>query len=109
MKDRSSDVSMERIVAWNPEAVFIWGSAKYGPGDVLRNPQWRHTSAARNSRVYKAPKWSAWSPRFALIALWSAMKTYPESFRGVSFERIADDFCRSVYNIPYRSLSRIES
>ncbi|MCG2813146.1 MAG: ABC transporter substrate-binding protein, partial [Thermodesulfovibrionales bacterium] len=73
------------------------------------NPQWRHVSAAKNSRVYKAPKWSTWSPRLAIVALWMAMKTYPEYFVDINLEKAADDFYREVYGIPYRKVERIEN
>ncbi|MFB3925825.1 MAG: ABC transporter substrate-binding protein [Syntrophales bacterium] len=106
-QERSADVSMERIVAWNPEIVFIWGSAKYGSEDLLGSPQWRHIDAIRNRRVYKAPRWGTWSPRLAVVALWMAMRTYPEQFRDVNFEKAADDFIRAVYGISYRSINRI--
>jgi iron complex transport system substrate-binding protein len=108
LRERSLDVSMERIVAWNPNVIFIWGSAKYGPDDLLGSSQWRYVDAVRKTRVYKAPKWGTWSPRLAVVALWMAMKTYPERFRDVNFEKTADDFYQSVYGIPYRSVSRIE-
>ena len=108
IKERSADVSVERLIAWNPETVFIWGSAKYTAGDLLTSPQWRHVAAARTGRIYKAPRWSTWSPRLAVIALWMAMKTYPEYFRDMDFEKTAEDFYQSVYGIPYRSVIRIE-
>lgn len=107
-RQRSVEVSMERIVAWNPEAVFIWGSAKYGPDDLLGSARWRHIAAIRQSGVYKAPTWSTWSPRLAVLALWMAMKTYPERFRDVNFEKTADDFYRTVFGIPYGRVNRIE-
>jgi iron complex transport system substrate-binding protein len=107
-QERSADVSMERIVAWNPEVVFIWGGARFVPGDLLGSPQWRHVDAVRKGRVHKAPKWGTWSPRLAVIALWMAMKTYPDQFRDVDFDKAADNFYRSVYGIPYGKASRID-
>ena len=38
IRDRSADVSMERIVAWNPEVIFIWGSAKIRRSRFAREP-----------------------------------------------------------------------
>jgi iron complex transport system substrate-binding protein len=108
LMERSLDVSMERIVAWNPDVIFIWGGAKYNSADLLGSSQWRHVAAIRKGRVYKAPKWSTWSPRLAVVALWLAMKTYPDEFRDVNFEKTADDFYRAVYGISYRSVNRIE-
>ncbi|MEN6373769.1 MAG: ABC transporter substrate-binding protein [Smithella sp.] len=107
LKERSLDVSMERVVAWNPDVVFIWGGAKYNAGDLLGNSQWRHVAAIRKKQVYKAPQWGTWSPRLAVVALWMAMKTYPDEFRDVNFVKTADDFYQAVYGISYRSVNRI--
>ena len=108
IQERSADVSMERIVAWNPDVVFIWGSAKFGVEDLIGSPRWRHVDAVRKSAVYRAPKWSTWSPRLAVVALWMAMKTYPEVYRDIDFRKTADDFYRTVYGVPYGSVSQIE-
>lgn len=104
---RTADVPLERIAAWNPDLVFIWGNARYGPADILANPQWRHVNAVKNRAVYKAPKWSTWSPRIAPIALWIASKAYPERFRDVNVDSAIDDFYRKVYGIPYGKVTRI--
>ncbi|MGB5156941.1 ABC transporter substrate-binding protein [Desulfobacterium sp. N47] len=108
VRDRSADVPIERIVAWNPDVIFIWGSAKYGADDILGNSQWRYVSAVKTGRVFKAPKWSTWSPRLAVIALWMAANIYPEDLRDVYLEKTAENFYRSVYGISYRSVNRIE-
>jgi iron complex transport system substrate-binding protein len=109
LKERSSDVSIERIIGWNPDVVFIWGSAKYNAEDLSGSPQWRHVNAVKNGKVYKAPRWSTWSPRLAIIALWMAMKTYPDQFRDVDLEKTAENFYQSVYGVSYRSVNRIEN
>jgi len=107
INQRSADVSLEKIAAWNPDIIFIWGSARYGAADILGNPQWRHVSAVKNRAVYKAPKWSTWSPRLAPIALWMASKAYPERFRDVNVDKVIDNFYRKVYGIPYGKVNRI--
>ena len=87
-----SEVSMERILAWDPEVVFIWGYAKYGPETLLNSPQWRTVNAVRNGRVYKAPATDTWSPLVVMLALWMAQKTYPERFGDISFDKAYRDF-----------------
>jgi len=104
---RTADVPLERIAAWNPELVFIWGNARYGAADILGNPQWRHVRAVKERAVFKAPRWSVWSPRIAPIALWMASRAYPERFRDVSIEKTIDGFYRKVYGIPYGKVTRI--
>jgi len=105
---RNADVPMERIIAWNPDIIFIWGNASYTAKSILKSSQWRFIEAVKEGKVYKAPEWSTWSPRLAPIALWMAMKTYPEYFCDINFEKIIDDFYRKVFGIPYRMVKKIE-
>ena len=106
IKQRNADIPMEKIIAWNPEFIFIWGHAKYNAHDILTNPQWRSVKAVRSGKVFKAPEWSTWSPRLAPVALWMAMKTYPELFTDINLERMTDDFYRKVFNIPYEKVKK---
>jgi iron complex transport system substrate-binding protein len=107
IQERNADVSIEQIIAWNPDVIFIWGNAKYTAADILNNPQWRFISAVRNGRVYKAPTWSTWSPRVAPVALWMAARTYPELFRDVYLDKVIDKFFRKVYGFPYSRVNKI--
>lgn len=104
----STSVSIERIISWNPDIIFIWGFARYGVDDILRSRQWRSIKAVQEGRVYKAPRWSSWSPRVAPVVLWIASKIYPQSFAQQDPEKMIDDFYREVFGIPYEKVKRIE-
>jgi iron complex transport system substrate-binding protein len=104
----NSDVSIEQIIAWNPDVIFIWGHAGYTAESILESAQWRRVRAVMEHRVYKAPQWSNWSPGVATVVLWMAVKTYPDSFKDVNFELVCDGFYREVYGIPFEKVSRIE-
>jgi iron complex transport system substrate-binding protein len=105
---RNADVSIERIIAWDPEVIFIWGNARYTCGKILHHPQWRFIKAVKNGQIYKTPEWSTWSPRVAPVALWMAMKCYPDQFRDINLEEVTDDFYRKIFGIPYRLVKRFE-
>jgi len=105
---RSSEVTLEQVVAWNPDVIYIWGNARYTASDLINNPQWRHIKAIRNHEVYKERKWGTWSPRLAPIALWMAATAYPERFRDIDLTRTIDRFYRDVYGIPYAKVTQIE-
>jgi len=100
-QQRNADVSIEKIIAWNPDVIFIWGNAKYSAEDIMNNPQWRFVKAVKNRRVYKAPEWSTWSPRLAPVVLWMASKTYPVLFQDVNITKETDAFFRKVFGIPF--------
>jgi iron complex transport system substrate-binding protein len=102
IQQQSTEVSLEQLVIWNPEVIFIWPSAGYTEQDILNNPQWRHIRAVRDGRVYKLPKESTWSPRLALAALWMAKKAYPEEYRDIDYAAMADGFYRKLFHIPYQ-------
>jgi iron complex transport system substrate-binding protein len=101
----TADVSMETIVRWNPEVIFIWGSAGYSVEWLLENSQWRHIQAVKQRMVYKLPSWSGWSPRFSLVVLWMAKKLYPEHFQDIDFETFADSFYRKIFGISYSKVA----
>ena len=105
---RNVDVSLEQIVRWNPDVIFIWSGAPYTASDILHNPQWRTIRAVRNGRVYKTPKWSTWSPRLAPTALWMEVRTYPATFQDVDLNAQVDRFYREVYGVSYSKVNQIE-
>lgn len=109
INQRSSEVSLERIISWNPDIIFIWGNARYSAKDLVGNPQWRHIRAIRRQHVYKAPKWGTWSPRLAPMALWMAATAYPEKFRDINVPEVVDQFYRDLYGIPYAKVNRVET
>jgi iron complex transport system substrate-binding protein len=108
IKERNADVSIERIIQWNPDVIFIWGSAGYDENWLYGNSQWKYVKAVREKRVYKLPRWSTWSPRLAPIALYMAMRVYPEYFRDINFEKVAEDFYKKVFGISYYKVKYYE-
>lgn len=108
INQRSAEVSLERIVSWNPDLIYIWGNARYSAADLSNNPQWRHIKAIKERQVHKSPKWGTWSPRLAPIALWMAATAYPDRFRDIDVNKTIDSFFRDVYGIPYAKVTQIE-
>jgi iron complex transport system substrate-binding protein len=106
--ERSADVSLEKIISWNPDLIYIWGNARYSATDLIKNQQWRHINAIKKANVHKAPKWGTWSPRLAPITLWMAATAYPERFKDIDVTKTIDRFYRDVYGIPYAKVKQIE-
>jgi len=80
-------VSVERIVIWDPEVIFIWGNARYDEKTILQDSRLATLAAVKERRVYKLPPWSTWSPRSVLLALWMAKRLHPERIDQASYER----------------------
>lgn len=106
--ERHAEVSLEQIVVWNPDIIFIWGNAGYSARSILDNPQWRFIRAVKEARIYKTPKWSSWSPRLAPMALWMAKKTYPEHFEDIHAGKVTDEFFITVFGIPYSQVKQFD-
>ena len=109
VEQRNIEVSLEQILRWNPEVLFIWGGSRTGAAELLANPQWRHVRAVQDRAVFKAPPWSTWSPRLAPVALWMAASAYPDAFAGTEVAKRIDRFYRDVYGIPYEKVRPIEN
>jgi len=108
IKERNVEVSVEKILVWNPDVIFIWGNAGYNENWLFENLQWKHIKAVKMRQVYKLPDWSTWSPRVALVALYMAIKAYPEYFKDIDFEKIADNFYRKIFGISYYYVKEYE-
>ncbi|MGB9711270.1 MAG: ABC transporter substrate-binding protein [Thermodesulfovibrio sp.] len=108
INQRNMDISIEKIIQWNPDVIFIWGGAGYNESWLYNNSQWRFVKAVKEHKVYKLPKWSTWSPRLAPIALYMAIKLYPEAFKDINFEKLADNFYRKVFGISYYKVRQYE-
>jgi len=93
--------SLETIIKLDPDVIFIWGAAPFGPSDLIDNPQWSYVKAIKEKQVYKLEALTTFSPRHVIDMLYMAMKIYPDYFKDVSFEKTADDFFKKVFGISY--------
>jgi len=100
IQTKHPEVSMESIVSWNPDVIFIWGSALYGPEELLSGPQWKGIKAVRDGKVFKAPALTTWSPTICSLALWMAWKTYPEYFDRTEISENVLRFNQKCFGIP---------
>ncbi|HOJ52479.1 MAG TPA: helical backbone metal receptor [Syntrophales bacterium] len=102
IRERYGEVPVETIVGWNPDVIFIWGHARYGPEAILHDGRWESVRAVREARVYRLPPWATCSPRVYLLGLWMAMKIYPEHYRDIDFPRVKNDFYERVFGLTVR-------
>jgi iron complex transport system substrate-binding protein len=100
IKTRNPEVSMESIVGWDPDVIFIWASARYGPAELLNNSQWKSVKAVRDGRVFKAPNLTTWAPTICTMAQWMAWKTYPEYFDRKELEESVKRFNIKCFGVP---------
>lgn len=86
------NASMEEILAWNPDVVFLSAFSAYLPSQMISDSAvpghaWSATNAAKNNAIFKFPvglfNWYALSPDAALSLRWQAACSYPELFQDV--------------------------
>ena len=107
INERNRDVSIERIIGWNPEVIFIWGNAKYSSKDIIKDVRLKNVTAIKAGQVFKAPDWSTWSPRLAPISLWMAKRVYPEAFQDLDSDEFFKRYFDKVFHVKYENLRQI--
>jgi len=100
--------SLETLIKLNPDVIFIWGAAPFSSLDLINNPQWNYIKAVKERKVYKLSALTTFSPRHVIDMLHIAMKVYPEEFRDIDFEKIADNFYRKVFGVSYYKVKQYE-
>jgi iron complex transport system substrate-binding protein len=99
-------VTLEQILAWDPDDVFIISYWK-NPQDVVRgmryDPTWKQLKAMKAGRVHAFAgdfcSWDQPSPRWILGLAWMAQKLYPERFAEMNIIAIAEEFYRVAYGL----------
>ena len=94
-----ADVNIENIIKENPKIVFLWWLSPLSVDDVLNNPLLSHLDAIKNKQVYKLPAFDIAGPRTPLIALFIAMKAYPDRFRDVDWDEVVKKYYKDVFNL----------
>jgi iron complex transport system substrate-binding protein len=107
MEGLSREVSMEDLVAWNPDVIIATDPAMRDK--ILHSDQWKNISAVKNNRVHLNPKgvylWSVRSAEEALQVLWAAKVIQPGLFADLDL----DEEVRKFYKIYYHyNLTRDE-
>lgn len=92
-----ADVSPEQVALWNPDVIFLGSKLDtYGVAEIYKNSQFTSVKAIRDHRVYVFPSNIGWwdfpAPHCVLGVVWTAKTLYPERFRDIDMQALADDF-----------------
>jgi iron complex transport system substrate-binding protein len=89
-----ANVSMEQVLAWNPEVIVTTDPAFHG--SVWKDARWSRVAAVQNGRVYLSPQhpfgWFDFPPGpNRVVGLhWLANILYPETFKDDLRKRVSD-------------------
>lgn len=99
-------VSMEQILAWNPQVIFVQDRYPQVINEINQQPVWQTVDAVKNHRVYLMPEYAkAWGypmpEAMALGELWMAKKLYPQKFGDIDMQQQADSWYQRFYRTHY--------
>ncbi|MBR6332543.1 MAG: ABC transporter substrate-binding protein, partial [Dehalococcoidales bacterium] len=97
-------VSMEQIMQWNPDYIFITTFTTCQPDDLYNNKlegqDWSGIKAVQDGHVYKDPlgiyRWFTPTSDSALMLKWIASKTYPDLYK-YDMEKEVRDYYKTFY------------
>ncbi len=84
LESNMQEVTIEQIIAWNPDIIIVGGSAGT-PEDVLNDANWASIAAVKNGAVYQNPSgaflWDRYGAEEALQVQWAAKTIQPDLFK----------------------------
>jgi iron complex transport system substrate-binding protein len=101
VKGEFADVSIEQIIAWNPEVIWIPEYAGYTVESLLNDVKWSSIKAVKNKAVYKFPSalepWDYPTSSASLGLYWGLYNLHPEVFTKADLLKKTDEYYQLVY------------
>lgn len=99
-------VTMEQVLAWNPDAVIVQDRYAAIAQQIEADPAWSPIRAVVNRRITVTPEyvkpWGNPTPEsMALGEAWMAKALHPELFADIDLTARADAFYRRFYGMAY--------
>jgi iron complex transport system substrate-binding protein len=92
-------VSMEDILLWDPEYIFV--GRLYSPDLVLKDKRWQDVRAVKEGKVYQDPEgvffWDG-SSEGVLLMEFMAKNIHPELFQDMDMKKEIQDYYARFYN-----------
>ncbi|WP_034602982.1 ABC transporter substrate-binding protein [Maridesulfovibrio frigidus] len=101
------EVSMEDVLRWNPEVIFVQWRHRKVAKDLTTDPIWKQINAVKNNKVFICPEyvkpWGHALPEsMALGELWMAKTLYPEKFKDVDLSALVQSYYKEFYGVSYK-------
>ncbi len=97
--DATGDISVEQVMAWNPDVIITQGGN--GTADLLGDARIQDMNAIKTNQVYECPIGGFWwdrpSPESTLGFLWLAKTLYPEYTKDIDLKKETKDFFKEFY------------
>jgi len=98
---------MEQVIAWNPQVIFVQNRYPSVVNEIKNAPEWQAIDAVKNGRVYLMPDYAkAWGypmpEAMGLGEVWMAKKLYPEKFKDVDMQNLANNWYQRFYRTTWQ-------
>jgi iron complex transport system substrate-binding protein len=94
------DVSMEQIIAWNPDVIVVGGLTS--PDAIKTDSRWQEIKAVKEKKIYTAPEgvfiWGHGSSEVFLFVMYLAKILHPDKFRELNLEQEVKDYYAQFYH-----------
>lgn len=98
-----TNISVEQLINYNPEVIYVVGYAKYTVDDVLKDSRLKGIKAIDNKKVYRFPStlepWDYPTPSSILGVLWIVNNLHPDIYSTDEFKKDAKGFYKKFYNL----------
>lgn len=99
-------VSMEEVLTWNPEIIYVSNMGDIEPDDLYNNTiegqDWSQIDAVKNKKVYKTPvgiiRWDAPCTETPLFMKWMGQIQHPELFNDYELDKDIMNFYKDFLN-----------
>jgi iron complex transport system substrate-binding protein len=95
------NVTLEEIIAWNPDVIYIPTFASYTVESILTNPAWASISAVKNKKVFRYPSllepWDYPTPSCAMGLSWLVHNLNPSLYTLDQVLKDANEYYSLVY------------
>ncbi|BDO02567.1 hypothetical protein KAM644c_20950 [Klebsiella quasipneumoniae subsp. quasipneumoniae] len=99
-------VSLEQLLAWNPQVIFVQDRYPQVVKQIESDPQWQTIDAVQHHRVWLMPEYAkAWGypmpEALALGELWMAKKLYPARYQNIDVDSKARDYYQRFFRVTW--------
>lgn len=105
VKGAFADVSIEQIIAWNPEIIWVPQYASYTVESLLTDGKWSSIKAVKNKAVYVFPSnlepWDYPTASAVLGLCWGLHNLHSELYNINDLMKDADEFYNMVYGMKF--------
>ncbi|MGH4124535.1 MAG: ABC transporter substrate-binding protein [Clostridium sp.] len=109
LKGGWNDVSVEQVIAWNPDVITsVMYCPEGSPKEIKENKNLQTISAIKNKKVYQIPSniaaWDMPQPSSILSILWMSKILYPEEFSDLDIHLVVNEFYKNFYGKSFDEL-----